>query len=180
MEALSLGKRILAVHSGRIVDDQPPVDIYMMPRHIFPAERMSFPISNSLSATVKISGDTKTCEIPGLGAVQLPDRTDVVTGQEIVAVIKPEDIELVTEGAGADSSVEFDGHIQLREDLGGEQIVYLTVEGLELRSVVRHEADEYLGGKTARFRIQTGQIGLFDRETGAFIANSEELADVRN
>ncbi|MCG8480983.1 MAG: ABC transporter ATP-binding protein [Spirochaetales bacterium] len=179
MEALSLGNRILAVHSGRIVDDQSPRAIYTTPQHIFPAERMSFPVSNSLPATVRMNGDTTTCEIPGLASVKMPKHTAAVPGQEIVAVIKPEDIELETEHS-SESSVRFEGRIQLREDLGGEQILYLSVNDIELRSVLRHEVDEYLAGETARFRIRTGRIGLFAHETGVFIAHSEELIDVGN
>jgi ABC-type sugar transport system ATPase subunit len=180
MEALSLGKRILAVHNGRIVDDQAPRDIYTRPNHIFSAERMSFPISNSLPATIRAHEDPVRCEIPGLASVRLPDDSDVTNDQDVVAVFKPEDIELVTDTSSPESSVEFVGSIQLREDLGGEQILYLAVNDIELRSVLRHEGDEFLDDKTARFRIRTERIGLFDRVTGAFITNSEELVDVRN
>ncbi len=183
MESLSLAKRVLAIHDGRIVDDQDPHSIYATPHHRFSAERMSFPISNSLAGTIQRRGDEVTCDVNGLATLTLPSGIDidVVDGQSVVAVFKPEDIELLTDESAVDvPTIRFNAEIQLREDLGGEQIVYLAVGDLDLRSVQRHEGDRYLDADHAGFQIQIGKIDIFDSETGIYITTSEERAHVRN
>lgn len=181
MESLSLAKRIIAVHGGQIVDDQDPHSIYAAPRHRFSAERMSFPISNSIPGTIQRRGDEVRCDVSGLATLTLPPGVNVVDGQDVVAVFKPEDIELVSDESSVDvPTIRFDAEIQLREDLGGEQIVYLAVGDLELRSVQRHEGDRFLDADRVSFQIRIGRIGIFDNETGGFVASSEERAYVRN
>lgn len=181
MESLSLAKRVLALHEGRIVDDQDPHSIYLSPKHRFSAERMSFPISNTVSGKIRSASSGAVCELEGLGALSLPQSAEVKDGQPVTAVIKPEDIELRPDGTTIDSpAIRIDAEIQLREDLGGEQIVYLDVNGMELRSVMRHDLDDHLTNERAVFQIRTSRIGIFDVSTGAFIANSEELEHVGN
>jgi len=181
METLSLGKRVLALDGGRIVDDQDPHSIYMTPKHRFSAERMSFPISNTIDGVVRRSDDRLYCDLPALGSLVLPDTSRPIEGQSVVAVIKPEDIEIALDESGVDTpAIEFEAEILLREDLGAEQIVYLSVDGIELRSVQRHDYDGHLGNASCRFKIRTSRVGIYDGETGAFVSNTEELVDVGN
>ena len=180
VESLGLAERLLALDGGSIVDDQPPLSMYRYPKHVFSAERVGFPAGNSVRTVVSTDGTRPSCEIPGIGTLVLPTATGLWDRREVTLVIKPEDVAFAIGSAATTSAVEFEARIQLREDLGGEEIVYLEVEGLPLRSVQRRGPDGYRGGDSVRLRIDAARIRVFDGRTGVFIANGEELIDARN
>ncbi len=119
-EALQLSKSISILHGGRILETNDPFALYNTPQCADSMRILGFPNANMLEGTME-SGTLKTdaFAVEGMGK---PD------GKVIVG-IRPESFKL---GAGGQGAFTFDAVVSLREDLGGEEIVYFDVAGLTL------------------------------------------------
>jgi ABC-type sugar transport system ATPase subunit len=119
-EALQLSKSISILHGGRILETNGPFDLYNTPRCADSMRSLGFPNANMLEGKIE-NGTLKTdaFAVEGIGK---PD------GNVIVG-IRPESFKL---GAGGEEAFTFDATVSLREDLGGEEIVYFDVASLTL------------------------------------------------
>jgi ABC-type sugar transport system ATPase subunit len=72
-----------------------------------------------------------------------PDDGDAVgpAEQAVTVGLRPEAIALDGSANGVTASLRLPARVLLREDLGGEEIVYLDVRGTPLTTVLRHGAD---------------------------------------
>ncbi len=60
--------------------------------------------------------------------------------QPVTVGLRPEGIALAGNANGAAATLRLPARVLLQEDLGGEEIVYLDVQGTALTTVLRHDA----------------------------------------
>ena len=121
-EALTMSDRIAVMKAGRILQRGTPHDIYHAPADRFVADFIGD--TNFLTLpVVSAEGQTAQLTLPGGGtaAARLPDGLPVIPGQEVTAVVRPEQAELgPAEGADMSATVESsvffgtDTHVHLR------------------------------------------------------------------
>jgi putative spermidine/putrescine transport system ATP-binding protein len=102
-EALSLADRIVVLRDGMIRQVGAPEELYQRPAHLDVADFMGF--RNRLNGRiVSREGDRATVDIGGAtiaGVIR-----DEITGDKVVAAIRPDDLSAVGEGQGVPATVE--------------------------------------------------------------------------
>jgi len=138
IEALTLADTLAVLAGGRIVEAGPPERLYDAPAWAATMRVLGFPPANFLEGTMIERNGLIWCEA---GPFTFPTKLDQQwTGRKVTVGLRPESIKLggapMLNGTGLSMQVR----VLLREDLGGEAIVYLEAAGRELTTVVRHDA----------------------------------------
>ena len=137
LEALTLADHVAVLDGGRIVEAGDPDRLYRDPRHARTMSLLGFPRANLVPGQVVTDAGRARCRFGGL------EMTVEVEGGppigEVLVGLRPEDIV----PAGPDHphdpvALSLTGRVPLREDLGGEEIVYVETDGLALTSLRRH------------------------------------------
>ena len=133
VESMMLASQIGVLHAGEIVETGAPVQVYDEPQRIETMRYVGFPQANFLAGALTTRGDGALLETPIL-------RTPVAPGLGSGAVeigIRPEHIRI---GANlGDGYLTTPARVLLREDLGGEEIIYLDAAGTPLATVIRSD-----------------------------------------
>ena len=156
-EALQLSKTISVLHGGKVIESADPFTLYHTPQHADSMRILGFPNANMLDGSVS-GGTLKTdaFTVPGL---KYPD------GQVVVG-IRPESFRL---GEGEADDFTFKARVSLREDLGGEEIIYFDVGSTTLIMMGWHY-DETVGpelNETVTITVPKKDIICFDAATKA-------------
>lgn len=139
LEAMALADQLAVLDGGEIVESGPPERLYRRPGHARTMALVGFPGANFLPGTLHEDAGSLQCrtslfdvpvQLDGGEPGNLPGGSDVVVG------IRPE--ELLIDAGPATDRLQFDARIVLREDLGGEELVYLDASGVALTTVVRN------------------------------------------
>ncbi len=137
LEAMALADQLAVLDGGEIVESGPPERLYRLPGHARTMALVGFPGANFLPGTLHKDAGSLRCrtslfDVP----VQLDDdSTAGATDDDVIIGIRPEDL-LIDAGSSA-GRLQFDARIMLREDLGGEELVYLDAAGVALTTVLR-------------------------------------------
>ncbi|MCS6773183.1 MAG: ABC transporter ATP-binding protein [Anaerolineae bacterium] len=147
VEAMQLAGRIAVLERGEIVEVGPPDELYLRPKRIETMRYVGFPQANLLYGQLhRRDGrywlSTSLFEIPVHQASHAQESIEEASQAEVSVAIRPEHIRL--HAASTDSAVSFQAKVLLREDLGGEEIVYLDARGLQLATVLRSDEEEAL------------------------------------
>jgi ABC-type sugar transport system ATPase subunit len=78
-------------------------------------------------------------------------------------VIRPEDIHL---NPDQDGMLKCQAQVVLREDLGGEVIVYLEVNKIPLVTVISHAEDHLISNDRVTVGVNPSKVVIFESETG--------------
>ncbi len=155
-EAFAISDRIVVMNSGRIEQIGTQTDIYLKPQTPYVAEFIG--ANNGLRGTVSAqdgAGEDAGWLIEALGhTIRGAARPGLAIGQEVVAYVRPEDIEIVEDGDGAGYANVLDGTIdrvifegataQVRVDIGGREI-RVDVAGNERLTLMRRDGTVKLG-----------------------------------
>ncbi|MBX2824983.1 MAG: sn-glycerol-3-phosphate ABC transporter ATP-binding protein UgpC [Gammaproteobacteria bacterium] len=139
IEAMTLADRIAVMNNGRILQLGAPAEIYNNPQTLFVAGFIGSPAMNLIHGHIRdrqfVAGDFSLLQ------VELPDRDDVVLG------IRPEDIAVVSSGAG-----DFDAPVFASENTGDSVLVTVAAGGQRVTAkadrYTRATIDETVGLKT--------------------------------
>jgi multiple sugar transport system ATP-binding protein len=160
-EAMTLGHRVAALKDGRLQQVDTPRAMYDKPVNLFVAGFIGSPAMN-------------LCKVPmgGNGAVSLGGAEVALAesaaaaarsrgGGEVVVGLRPESLELASEGVAAE--------VEVVEELGADAYVFCVadVAGDETKLVARAEtrrAPER--GSRVKLRPRAGEAHLFDPRTG--------------
>lgn len=138
-EATQLAQQIAVLHDGEIVEFGGPVELYEKPARAETMRYLGFPQSNFVRGELFAHPAGMRLNTPLFGAtVQASSHAGVpaerAIGSTNVSVgIRPEHIQI---GVAPKGHLQFDATVLLREDLGGEEIIYLDANGLQLTTVV--------------------------------------------
>ena len=156
-EALQLSKTISIVHDGQVIETADPFTIYHKPMHADSMRILGFPNANMLDGS--LSGGRLTT--PAFTAEGMPGRDG-----NVIVGIRPESFRL---GEGGAEDFTFRAKVSLREDLGGEEIIYFDVGSTTLIMMGWHY-DETAGpalGDTVTISVPKKDIICFDAATKA-------------
>jgi putative spermidine/putrescine transport system ATP-binding protein len=155
-EAFAISDRIVVMNSGRIEQIGTQTDIYLRPETPYVAEFIG--ANNGLRGTITgRDGDGEAARWlidAGGRTLRGADRPGLAVGQSVVAYVRPEDIEIVRDGAtngfantieGTIDRVIFEGPTaQLRVDVGGREL-RVDVSGNERLELMHRDGRITLG-----------------------------------
>ena len=153
LEALTMAEDLAVLDAGRLIEAGPVAAIYERPSHVRAAELIGFPRCNVLPGQAA-AGRCATA------AFAFPVTSDLA-GPVVVAV-RPENLH-----PAGDLPPDGEGEVTLVEDLGAEYVVYFTVAGQSLVTLLpaAGNAAPDLGSRFA-FRVQPGSAVVFDNASG--------------
>lgn len=142
IEALTLADTIALLDTGTIVEVGPPERLYDAPRRAETMRLLGFPHANFLPGEInerhgRLVCRTSVCEFalrPEAEHLDMPSVRNVTVG------LRPESISIASSSPANGAALRMPARVLLREDLGGEELVYLEVNGVTLMTVVRHDA----------------------------------------
>ena len=145
IEAMTLADRMAVLSASQIIETNQPEALYRRPTHAHTMALVGFPPANFLRGTLEHRGDQYWCTTPLFAfpaEVSAPNAPrDVYVG------LRPERIHLshrIGDVGDDEGPLHAAAKVMLREDLGGEDIVYLQAEGVSLTMVDRdhHRGDD--------------------------------------
>ncbi len=154
LEALTMAQDLAVLDAGRLIQAGPAASVYLQPAHVRVAEMIGFPRCNVLPGHVADGRCTTAA-----ASFPLPGR--VAAGPVLVA-IRPEHL-----APSRDAEADGVGEVTLIEDLGAECVVYFTVAGQSLVTLLpaAQAASLDLGSRFA-YVLRPGTAALFSTATG--------------
>ena len=143
IETLMLAKNIAVMDQGKIVEVGSPDQLYEQPMRAQTMQYVGFPqanftdgmlVANGASPQVKTDILAFDLEYSGEAKPNFEEKTRLHNDQPVTVGIRPEHI-MVGNNAPV-GALTREAKILLREDLGGEEIVYLDVAGTNLTAVL--------------------------------------------
>ena len=114
-EAMTLGHRVAVLHDGQLQQVGPPRELYERPTNIFVAGFIGSPAMNLCSVERGANGSVS------IGGVDVAGPRDAGTnGKTLVVGLRPEALELATEGIQA--------RVDVVEDVGADAFVFCTAD----------------------------------------------------
>jgi multiple sugar transport system ATP-binding protein len=164
VEALTMGRRIAVMDSGRIRQVGAPLEVYRDPADMFTAGFIGSPAMNFAAVALEPRGERLLCHgehglIWELGAAALGWRAD--WPRRLVLGVRPEHLALCDPAAANATGAQ----VALVEKLGRECIVHMRRAGLELRCVSTAPSPPEQG-ETVHCAPDALQILAFDADSG--------------
>lgn len=159
---MTLGTRVAVMRDGAIEQIGPAVALFRRPANLFVAGFVGSPARNLWrGACRRFDGRTRVAS--AVCSIDLDEVSPgVPDGAELVAGVRPHDIDLTSDGDGDGT-----GRVEIVEPLGPVTLVHLRVAGLPEFVRVTVPSDTRIGvDDQARFRIRRDRLHLFDGRTG--------------
>jgi multiple sugar transport system ATP-binding protein len=160
VEAMTMGDRVAVLKDGLLMQVDSPRKMYDHPNNVFVAGFIGSPAMNLLQANV----DGDTLHFGGTDLRVPRSAADAVGANRAVTVgVRPEDVDVVGEGAGMPTEVD------VVEELGADAYVYGHTEfGGEPKSIIvrvdgRRPPEK---GEMLHIAPREGHVHLFSGETG--------------
>jgi multiple sugar transport system ATP-binding protein len=198
VEAMTMGDRVAVMRKGELQQVAPPEELYDHPVNLFVAGFIGSPAMNVLAARLERqngdlrvhAGDETLTLDPH--ALEARPRLAEYEGREVVVGIRPEALEDAALADGVPPDRRLHGKVELREGLGSEIVVHLSVRARpavtedvrELAEDIGEELPDEPGedettivgrfdphsrvqeGETAEIAVDTSALHFFDPESG--------------
>lgn len=147
VEATQLASTLAMLDHGEIVEIGPPEDLYNKPKRAETMKHVGFPQANFIQGRLsQRDGEywlsTPLFESPLRQSNHTQLALDNAVNARISVGVRPEHI--VIDPHPPAGAIPFKAKVLLREDLGGEEIVYLDADGLLLTTVLRSDDENAL------------------------------------
>jgi multiple sugar transport system ATP-binding protein len=182
IEAMTMGDRVAVMSKGFLQQVDTPQNLYDRPANLFVASFIGSPQMNIVegvlennNGAMRISINGQSLSVPASVLAARPALANYV-GATIGVGIRPEHIEdatLTSEGE------PFTGKVDVREGLGSEVILHLTVDAKTVTASGTDSVPRFLArvdprtplrpGDTGALRVDVSQLHLFDLATGLAI-----------
>jgi ABC-type sugar transport system ATPase subunit len=166
LETLALADQVAILDGGRIVEAGSIESVYREPQHIRTMELLGFPSSNRLTGDLRLQSGQVRCRTNLFDfPVHLDHPRDLpAEGEKVHIVIRPQEILF---GVGNQNGLlKCQAQVMLREDLGGEVVVYLEVAKTSLKTVVPHTKDHLISDDVLTIGVRPSAVAVFEGETG--------------
>jgi len=177
IEAMTLADQMVVLSAGTVIESGEPEVLYRDPRHVQTMALVGFPPANFLRGTLTRRGDAFQCDTR---LFSFPvDLSAETRGGEVFVGVRPERIHLSHRVHDLDlehGPLHAQATVMLREDLGGEDIVYLSATGEQLTMVDR---DHYRGDdldEQVSISIFPHHLTLFDASSGLLLGRGSRHA----
>ena len=170
-------QRKAVLSAGTIIESGVPETLYREPRHAQTMALVGFPSANFLRGALTRRGDIFQCETR---LFSFPvDVSGDTRGGDVYVGVRPERIHLshrVQELDGEHGPLQTPATVMLREDLGGEDIVYLSASGEPLTMVDRDHYREDDLDQQVSISIFPHHLTLFDATSGVLLGRGARQA----
>jgi multiple sugar transport system ATP-binding protein len=153
IEAMTMADKIVVMHDGLVEQIGAPLELYDHPANRFVAGFIGSPAMNFLPVQARGAGVVFTTS----NDFALAARTGLADGRDLVAGIRPEHLDIASEGLEAE--------VVVIEPTGSETQLYARVGGQEIAAVFR-ERHEFVPGQRIRLRPRADCLHLFDPSSG--------------
>lgn len=169
-EAMTMGDRIVIMREGEIQQIATPMEAYYEPNNRFVAGFIGSPPMNFFDGTLHRDGDPTFEHAGGAFSYHIDDAfSDAVPDgtNDLTLGIRPEDIEIVTDGTATVAVT-----IDVIEPLGKERLLYFDIDETEFTASVsgRQHVSE---NETVSLSFPESRVHFFDAETGMAVKNCE-------
>jgi multiple sugar transport system ATP-binding protein len=175
VEAMTMGTRIAVMSDGLLQQVGSPQELYDHPVNKFVAGFIGSPAMNFATVTASGTGDAAVLTGSGL-SIALPPRlraaADSVHGKTLIAGFRPEHLDI---GDAGSNVAGFQAKADVVEYLGNDELLHLSLEGLDLVAVVS-SAHLVRPGDVLSLRLPLDKLHLFDSETGEVIRGDAPVA----
>jgi multiple sugar transport system ATP-binding protein len=169
-EAMTMGDRIVIMKDGYIQQAATPTEVYNNPRNLFVAGFIGSPAMNFVDGALSEEGGNVIFKSRGV-KVAIPEgrakqlRDGGYVGKEVVFGVRPEDLHAEPIFMEASPNSIVTAQIEVSENLGHEQILYL--EGIGDNTIVaRLDGRQSVSDATnIKLAIDMNKIHIFDKET---------------
>jgi len=150
IEALTLADHLAVLAGGSIIEAGPPERLYADPQQRRTMALVGFPPANFLAGRLIHRNYALWCETALFSFKTTITPTDPAAAAPAVVVgLRPESLAIgdaatALPTGNSDPLIRFDARIVLREDLGGEEIIYLQSAGVGLIALDRRHGQEGL------------------------------------
>ena len=174
VEAMTMGDRVAVLRSGELQQIDTPTNVYDRPVNLFVAGFMGSPPMNLARATIEADRGGITVRLGSL-AIPVPDevarerKLEEWAGREVIAGIRPEDLEGPREDGTLVGSVKIEATIDRVEALGSNLLGFFTVDAEPATSKGIVEAT---GGGLA-------EVALITRDGTPFCGTFEPRSAIR-
>ena len=168
IEAMTLADKIVVLQNGAIEQIGAPLDLYNNPQNIFVAGFIGSPKMNLIRVVVAEGTDGLTLKGPNL-SVPLGQIKGMVAGDTCTLGIRPEHIDIVTEGAG---NITTD--VAFAEQLGGETYLYCDAIGLPQITVHQRGQLPIVKSQKISLNFDVARMHFFDA-SGRVITEGRSL-----
>jgi multiple sugar transport system ATP-binding protein len=156
VEAMTMADKIVVLQDGQVEQVGAPLELFDRPANTFVAGFIGSPSMNLLPGAVA-GGDGPAVEVNG-ARLAVAGGAAVEPGQPVLFGIRPEHLELASEG--------FPARIAVVEPTGSETLVFLRFGDSDIVALFR-ERHDFKPGDTVHLRPRGEQVHLFQPETGA-------------
>ena len=199
VEAMTMGDRVAVLRSGELQQLDTPTNVYDRPVNLFVAGFMGSPPMNLARATIVADSGGVAVRLGSL-AIPVPDevvrerKLEEWAGREVIAGIRPEDLEGPREDGTLAGSVKIQATIDRVEALGSNLLGFFAVDaepatskgiaeatggGLEEVALITREGTPFCGtfeprsairlGDRVDVSVDTRRLHFFDPESEAAI-----------
>jgi multiple sugar transport system ATP-binding protein len=155
VEAMTMADKIVVMQDGRVEQVGVPLELFDRPANVFVAGFIGSPSMNMLNGTMT-GGDRQSVSLEGV-SLPVAGAHNVADGQPVLFGIRPEHLELASDG--------FPAQISVVEPTGSETMVFLRVGESKLVALFR-ERHDFKPGDTIHLRPRPDRVHLFHAETG--------------
>jgi multiple sugar transport system ATP-binding protein len=186
---MTMGDRVAVMRKGEIQQVATPQELYDYPVNLFVGGFIGSPAMNMLEATIEPSNGGLSANFGGerlsLGDEALGAHPELKTfeGRRVIVGIRPEDIEDASQVRDSDPAQRLNGTVELREALGSEIMVHLTVNARSAQTEDVMELAEDVGISKAGDDGATTStvVGRFTPRSRVRVGDKAEAAvDTRN
>ncbi len=177
VEAMTMGERIAVMSEARLQQVGSPQDLYDHPDNRFVAGFIGSPAMNFLDVDIDRSGDTVMLRREGV-EIPLPDQFSGsfrdFSGNKLVAGVRPEHLDVKVDGPHGTLS----GNADVVEYLGNEELIHLTVGGLDIVALVSSD-NRILPGDDLKLMVALDKVHLINPETTLTLGKDRTQGDTR-
>jgi multiple sugar transport system ATP-binding protein len=148
---------------GHVEQIGAPLDLYDRPNNLFVAGFIGSPAMNFIDATIHRANGTVSAVAKDGTHLPLPAIAGGREGQQVIYGVRPEHLELRTDGSGIPSEVV------VVEPTGAEMLVVNHLAGNEVQAVFRERYQMQPGDRIA-LAPRVEHVHIFDKQSGARIS----------
>ena len=155
--AMTMADKIVVLNGGKIEQVGAPLDLYNKPKNKFVAGFIGSPKMNFLDAKIVASDDgSAVIDLHGQ-TVRLPRRLGGIRpGENVTLGARPEHLNVGDRGLALGTA-----GVDLVEHLGGQTILYATLQGGQTLTVALEDQQAIRAGETVNIRIDPERCHLF-------------------
>jgi multiple sugar transport system ATP-binding protein len=183
VEAMTMGDRVAVMRKGELQQVATPQELYDHPLNLFVGGFIGSPSMNLMEARLVRDGERMLAQISEgqaleVDAALLARRPALAAydGRDVILGIRPEDLEDAAVAGDAPPSRRLRGRVALREALGSEIMMHLTIEArAAVTDEIRELAEDIGGQAPVSEHPQTAMVGRFSARSGAKAGETVEI-----